>query len=89
MWSQAFYFDREDVALHGFHHFFIRKADEEMEHAKLLMYYMNKRGGRIVLTEIGVPDKNAWGSAKEAMQAALDLEKKVNAVSQRIFDSLF
>lgn len=45
------------------------------------MEYMNKRGGRIVLTDIEAPDKQEWNSACEAMNSALELEKKVNDVS--------
>lgn len=45
------------------------------------MEYMNKRGGRIVLTTIAAPEKQDFANAQEAMQAALDLERKVNQVS--------
>jgi ferritin len=45
------------------------------------MLYLNKRGGRIMLTDIGAPDRNEWGSAEDAMLAALDLEKNVNEVT--------
>lgn len=44
------------------------------------MEYMNKRGGTIVLTDVKAPDNQKWGTAQEAMSAALDLEKKVNDV---------
>lgn len=43
------------------------------------MKYQNKRGGRVVLSEIKTP-KVEWGSAQEAMQAALDFENEVNEV---------
>jgi ferritin heavy chain len=45
------------------------------------MKYQNKRGGRIILTDVRKPDKENWGSPLEAMQAALELEKQVNEVS--------
>lgn len=41
---------------------------------------MNKRGGTIVLTDVKAPDNQKWGTAQEAMSAALELEKKVNDV---------
>lgn len=44
------------------------------------MEYLNKRGGRIVLHNIEAPEKQEWGSAQEAMTAALELEKIVNEV---------
>jgi ferritin heavy chain len=44
--------------------------------------YQNMRGGRVVLQDIIKPIKDEWGSALEAVQAALDLEKRVNLVRQ-------
>ena len=76
--SMAFYFDRDDVALPGFSAFFKKSSDEEREHAEKLMKYQNKRGGRIVLQDIKKPDRDEWGSALDAMQVALSLEKSVN-----------
>lgn len=79
---QAFYFDRDDVALSGLHKYFKKASDEEREHAMKFMIYQNKRGGRVVHSDITAP-KDEWGSAQDAMQAALDLEHKVNEV--RVF----
>lgn len=76
--SMAFYFDRDDIALHGFHKFFKKSSEEEREHAEKLMKYQNKRGGRVVLREIAKPEKDEWGTGLEALETALDLEKKVN-----------
>jgi len=76
--SMATYFDRDDVALQGFHKFFKKSSDEEREHAQKFMTYQNKRGGRVVLKDIQKPAKDEWGTPLEAMQAALELEKAVN-----------
>jgi len=76
--SMAFYFDRDDVALKGFHKFFSKSSEEEREHAEKLMKFQNQRGGRIVLQNIQKPERDEWGSGLEAMQAALALEKNVN-----------
>ena len=76
--SMAYYFDRHDVALKGFHDFFKKRADEELDHAKKFMEYQNKRGGTIVLAPIQKPTKDSWGSSLEAMEASLKLEKTVN-----------
>jgi ferritin heavy chain len=76
--SMAWYFDRDDVALPGFHKFFKESSDEEREHSQIMMKYQNQRGGRIVLQNIDKPAKDSWGSGLEAMQAALELEKTVN-----------
>ncbi|XP_012288156.1 soma ferritin [Orussus abietinus] len=76
--SMAYHFDRCDVALQGLHKYFKSASDEEREHAMKFMTYQNKRGGSIVLTDIKAPEKDNWGTAKEAMVEALNLEKKVN-----------
>uniref|UniRef100_A0A915JSG3 Ferritin n=1 Tax=Romanomermis culicivorax TaxID=13658 RepID=A0A915JSG3_ROMCU len=77
--SMAFYFDRDDVALHNFYEFFKKMSDEERDHAKKLMEFQNKRGGRLVLKDIQKPVRDEWGSPLDAMQQALELEKAVNA----------
>eukprot|EP00493_Phyllostaurus_siculus_P016533 UN16781 len=76
--SMAFHFDRDDVALKGFHKFFKKASEEEREHGEKLMKFQNQRGGRVVLQPIQKPEKDEWGSGLEAMQAALELEKHVN-----------
>merc|ERR1711953_1370403 len=42
------------------------------------MDYQNKRGGRVVLKEVAKPNNDEWGSALEALESALELEKTVN-----------
>jgi len=74
----AYHFDRDDVALPGFHKFFKKMSDEEREHAQKFMEFQNKRGGRIVLQDIQKPSKQDWNNGLEAMEAALELEKTVN-----------
>nr|AIA57693.1 ferritin [Galaxea astreata] len=76
--SMAYHFDRDDVALPGFHKFMLKQSDEEREHAMKLMKYQNQRGGRIVMKEIKKPENDEWGTGLEAMEAALNLEKHVN-----------
>uniref|UniRef100_A0AAX7T397 Ferritin n=1 Tax=Astatotilapia calliptera TaxID=8154 RepID=A0AAX7T397_ASTCA len=74
--SMAFYFDRDDVALPGFSHFFKENSHEEREHADKLLSFQNKRGGRVLLQDIKKPERDEWGSGLEAMQCALlDLHK--------------
>lgn len=76
--SMGYYFDRADVALSGISHYFLKSSDEEREHAKKLMTYLNKRGGKIILEDIKTPYRHEWGNAEEAFQAALQLERDVN-----------
>lgn len=76
--SMAYHFDRDDVALNGFHKYFVKASDEEREHAQKLMKFQNQRGGRIKLQDVKCPDNSEWGSGLEAVTAALNLEKHVN-----------
>jgi len=76
--SMAYYFDRDDVALKGFHKFFKKCSDEEREHAQKFIAYQQMRGGRVVLQPIDKPALDEWGSGLQAMEAALELEKTVN-----------
>ena len=76
--TQAFYFERDDVDLKGFAKFFRDSAKEEFEHAEKFMKYQTERGGRIVLQDIKRPDKDEWGTGLDAMETALALEKTVN-----------
>jgi len=76
--SMAYHFDRDDVALAGFHKYFKKSSDEEREHAEKLMKFQNQRGGRIVLQDVKKPECDQWGTGLEAIQTALDLEKHVN-----------
>ncbi|CAM5999635.1 unnamed protein product [Sphagnum balticum] len=76
--SMATYFDRDDVALGYFAKYLHHQSDEEREHAKMLMHYQNMRGGRVVLQDVKKPEKDEWGTAADALEAILALEKKVN-----------
>lgn len=76
--SMAFHFDRDDVALHGFSKYFSENSEEEREHAEKLMKYINKRGGKVLLCDVKKPLKDEWGTGLQALETALDLEKKVN-----------
>ncbi|XP_068227289.1 ferritin heavy chain A-like [Palaemon carinicauda] len=76
--AMSSYFARDDVALLGMKKFFKESSDEERGHAEKLMEYQCKRGGRVALQSIASPSSNSWAGALEGLQAALDLEKKVN-----------
>jgi len=76
--SMATYFARDDVALHGFAKRFQEASKEETEHADKLIDYQTMRGGRVVFRDIAKPNKDEWGTALEAMEASLELEKTVN-----------
>lgn len=76
--AMAYHFNRDDIALQGFYKYFKEASDEERNHAFRLMEYMNKRGGKVILTDVKASEKQEWGSAVEAMTDALNLEKEVN-----------
>uniref|UniRef100_A0A452IL98 Ferritin n=1 Tax=Gopherus agassizii TaxID=38772 RepID=A0A452IL98_9SAUR len=74
----SYYFDRDDVALKHMAQFLKEQSHEEWEHAEKFLKYQNKRGGRIVLQDIKKPEQDEWGNSLEALQCALQLEKRVN-----------
>ena len=101
------YFERDDVALHGFANFFKKASGEERDHGTKFMEYQvrefairlnlllecsiinidrifsqNLRGGTIVLKSIIAPQTQAWESAAEAVEHAIQLEKDVNKVNK-------
>ena len=77
---QAAFFDRDDVALKGFHNFFSEAAKEEQGHAEKLIKYQNLRGGKVVFQPIEAPGQQSWESPLAAMEYALNMEKQVNQV---------
>ncbi|KAI1730778.1 ferritin-like domain-containing protein [Ditylenchus destructor] len=74
----AFHFDGNDVALCNIAKWFARQSAEERQHAHKMCKWQNSRGGRVILVNLEKPDKNEWGSALEAFQAALIYEKNSN-----------
>ncbi|OQR79429.1 ferritin [Tropilaelaps mercedesae] len=76
--QMAAHFDSNQVARKGFAKFFQHNSDEEREHAQKIIAYINSRGGTIGNINVGMPTIASWRSAREALQAALDLENKVN-----------
>ncbi|KAL1915036.1 uncharacterized protein VTP21DRAFT_7741 [Calcarisporiella thermophila] len=64
-------------ALPGLEKFFRKSAEEEREHAQKLIDYQNRRGGKVILQTLQAPDSD-WKSAKNCVEAALQLEKDVN-----------
>ncbi|XP_022088321.1 soma ferritin-like [Acanthaster planci] len=76
--SMASYFQSATVALPGAHEYFMKASDEEREHAKKFLKFQNQRGGTVVLQDIVKPGKNTWGTLRDAVNDALELEKNVN-----------
>merc|ERR1712158_105303 len=76
--SMAAYFDRDDIALPGFAKRFQANSEEERDHAMKLIKYQNMRGGRIVFQDVAKAKTDDWISALSAVEASLELEKKVH-----------
>ncbi|XP_038622174.1 ferritin heavy chain B-like isoform X1 [Tachyglossus aculeatus] len=76
--SMAYYFDRDDVALSQFAKLFKARSEKMWEAAENFLRYQNKRGGRIVLQDIKKPERDEWRNCVEALETALNLEKRVN-----------
>ena len=81
---KAAYFDRDDIALPGFAKRFQANSEEEREHAMKLINYQNMRGGRVVFQDIAKAKTDDWYSALSAVEASLELEKKVHEVTEPI-----
>merc|ERR1712114_170944 len=76
--SMSAYFARNDIALHGFAKRFRLASAEEKDHAEKLISYQILRGGRVTFQAINKPNLEDWGTAVEAMEASLELERTVN-----------
>merc|ERR1711955_137125 len=76
--SMSAYFARDDIALMGFSKRFKEASTEERDHAMKLIDYQTMRGGRVVFREIAKPSMDEWGTALEAVEATLELERTVN-----------
>jgi len=75
---QSAYFDRDDVALHGFAKRFRENSEEEREHSMKLIKYQNMRGGRVVFHDVSKPLEQEWKSAMHAVESSLELEQSVH-----------
>lgn len=78
----AIYFDEESLPeLAGF---FYRQSEEEREHAMKFVHFMLEAGAKPIIPALPT-FKNAFDSASEAVQYALDQEIKVtNEISQLV-----
>ncbi|CAG2113175.1 unnamed protein product [Medioppia subpectinata] len=94
--QMAWYFNRDSVALPGFHAYFQSRADDLMKLARKFMEYQNKRGGRIILGDIpAYPKQDGW-TPLEAMDKSIFVEHgikqhllKQNELAESLKDSQF
>ncbi|XP_060118390.1 ferritin heavy chain A-like [Heteronotia binoei] len=78
------YFDRSDVALRHVAEFFWLQSCEEWEPADKLRQFQSQGGGHVLLHDIKKPECDVWGTALEAMEAALQLEKHMVEVTEQV-----
>ena len=85
--SLSYYFDRQDVAQHGFHTFFKKRSQDELEDVHKLMDYQKLRGGAVAFEIIAKPAKDSWSSCLEAVESALTTEINSNLHLIKLHDS--
>ena len=74
--SMANYF--EDKSLKGFAHWMRLQSEEELDHTRRLVTFMNDRGGRVVLAAVAAP-KVEWESALSTFEEAYEHECHISA----------
>ncbi|KAI4534685.1 hypothetical protein MG293_015545 [Ovis ammon polii] len=72
----------EDSEAPTFHTFFQDQADVKREHAKQFINYLRKYKCKICLPVIKRPDIDNWGTGKQALPSALQLENELNKLLQ-------
>lgn len=81
--AMAAYFDSIDLP--GFAAWFRGHSEEETEHAMRIYDFVVARDGRVELTGLSRPALD-FGSAVEAMQAGLDMERTVTQQINNLFE---
>lgn len=81
--SMAAYFRANDLA--GMAHWMEIQAQEELLHVKKYYDYINDRHGRVHLDAVKGP-KTEWGSAFEVYTEALEHEKLVSGLINKLVD---
>merc|ERR1739848_79351 len=74
----ATYFGRDGIPLPEPYLQLLEAIQEETEHADKLIDYQTMRVGKVVFRDISRPNRDEWGTALEAVEASLELEKTVN-----------
>ena len=83
MWSAYLYLSMsaycQDAGYPGIANWFAIQFKEEQDHAMILFYYLQSRGGRVLLEPIAAVDTE-WTSPLAAFQHTLEHEGKVTAM---------
>ena len=81
--SMASYFN--SIGLDGFENFFLIQVQEERFHAMKMYYFLNERGGRVILSQIDAP-KTEFTSSLEVFQLAYEHEQYVTKLINELMD---
>ncbi len=73
------------INLDGFAHWMYIQAQEEALHAKKFYDFINRRGGRVVLTQIDAPPTD-WNSPLSVFEDTLNHERKVTGLINGLVD---
>lgn len=76
--AMAAHYDRDDVALPGFHTFLKDMSEKKKENADKLMKKQNERGGRIIYKDLEASTTSDWGKGAGGLAAAIAAEKISN-----------
>ena len=82
----SIYYD--DLGLDGFANWYRIQAQEERDHALLMMEYMQNNGERVVLEAIQKPDK-VLDDKLHVLELALEHEQLVTSLIHAIYDAAY
>ena len=77
-----------DEGLQGFGNWYKIQAQEERDHAMLMMQYLQNNGEKVVLEAIAKPSE-ALESPKEVLKAGLKHEQYVTSLIHNIYDAAY
>ncbi len=77
-----------DGGLQGFGNWYKIQAQEERDHAMLMMQYLQNNGEKVVLEAIAKPSE-ALESPKEVLKAGLKHEQYVTSLIHNIYDAAY
>jgi len=74
----------DDLDLNGYSHYYMVQAQEERDHALLIMKYMQNNGLKVTLEAIGKPDRE-FKSVLDPLEIAAEHERYVTSLINNIY----
>jgi len=78
----------EDAGLDGFANWYKIQAQEERDHAMLMMQYLQNNGGKVELKAIAKPDKELKDKL-QVLELGLEHEQYVTSLIHAIYDAAY